>query len=89
MPRQDPRNTTPLATQERLKHRPSSTNDQGLSLDLELLSESIHRIQGEVALPALDAGEVPSRDTELLGETLLRQTARKAQIAHLRSEHPF
>lgn len=72
MPRQDPRNTTPLATQERLKHRPSSTNDQGLSLDLELRSESIHRIQSEVPLPTLDTSEVPSRHTELFSKTFLR-----------------
>ena len=60
-----------------------------MRLDAELLGEGVDRIQGEVALPALDAGEVPSRDTELFGETLLLQMARKAQIAHLRSEHLF
>ena len=58
-----------------------------MRLDAELLRQGIDGIQGEVALAALDAGEVSSRDTELLGETFLRQMARKAQIAHLRSEH--
>lgn len=87
LPRQAPRNTTPLAMQERLKHRASSTNDQGMSLDLELLSESIHRIQSEVPLPTLDAGEVPSRHAELFSKTFLRQPTRNAQIAHLRSKH--
>lgn len=58
-----------------------------MRLDAQLLGQGVDGIQGEVAFSALDPREVPSRDAELLGETLLRQTARKAQIAHLCSEH--
>ena len=77
----------PFATQDQLTQRTSPANDQCVHLDAELLRQSIDGIQGEVSLSALDPREVPSRDAELLGETLLRQTARKAQIAHLCSEH--
>ncbi len=84
-----PRNAHPVRIPEQLKHRPSSTNDQRLRLDTELLSEGIDRIQGEVALSTLDTGKVPSRHTELLGETFLRQLAHKTQFAHLRSKHLF
>lgn len=58
-----------------------------MRLDAQLLGQGVDGIQGEVAFSTLDASEVPSRDTELLSEALLRQLAREAQIAHLRSEH--
>lgn len=69
---------SPFSMQDQLTWQASTSNDECVCLDAELLGKGIDGIQGEVALPALDAGEIASRDDELLGESFLRQTARKA-----------
>lgn len=57
-----------------------------MRIDIELCGERLDRIEGQVPLAAFDRGEVPGRNPQLLGETLLGEVAPVALGADVRAE---
>lgn len=57
-----------------------------MRINAELCSERLDGVEREVPLPALDRGEVPGRDPELLGKSFLGEGSAVALGADLRTE---
>jgi len=55
-------------------------------VDVKLLCEGLDGVEGQVALAALDACQVASRDLKPLSEGFLRQAATKTLGTHVRAE---
>lgn len=57
-----------------------------MRINVELSGERLDRIESQVPLPALDRGEVPGRNPELLGKSFLGEGSAVTLGAYIRTE---
>lgn len=57
-----------------------------MRINAELCSESLDRVEREVAFTSFDSGEVAGCDLQLFGEALLGQTTALTLGSHVRTE---
>ena len=62
------------------------SREQGVWVNPKLSGERLDRIEGQVALPALDRCQVARRDLKLLGKALLGEGAALALGTHVDTE---
>lgn len=58
-------------------------------VNIQLLREKVNGVQGEVPLPALDAGQVSRTHLQALSEALLRQPSSMPDVAYPRTHDCF